>query len=43
MTNTIKAFRLWRIMPTGDVIHAGDIAAKTTPSGGLILGMRRLT
>lgn len=37
MTNTVKAFRLWRIIPTGEVIHAGDIAAKTTTSGGISL------
>ncbi|NOQ77323.1 MAG: hypothetical protein GQ475_05970 [Methylococcaceae bacterium] len=33
----VRGFKLWRITPAGDVIHAGDIAAKTTASGGISL------
>lgn len=33
----VRGFKLWRITPSGDVIHAGDIAAKMTASGGISL------
>ncbi|PHS23629.1 MAG: hypothetical protein COA83_09385 [Methylophaga sp.] len=35
--NTVRGFKLWRITPSGEVVHAGDIAAKTTASGGISL------
>ncbi len=35
--NTARGFKLWRITPAGEVVHAGDIAAKTTASGGISL------
>lgn len=35
--STVRGFKLWRITPYSDVIHAGDIAVKTTASGGISL------
>jgi len=35
--STVRGFKLWRITPSGEVVHAGDIAAKTTASGGISL------
>jgi len=35
--SAVRGFKLWRITPSGDVVHAGDIAAKTTASGGISL------